>query len=123
MQNIRLVLGGPRSTQPQPDGQASPCLVRERLEELERIPLQSFRYGEELDDVDAALPALVLGHEGLRPPEPPGNFALGEARIPPGCSQELAQRKMFGAVDGSAHAAPEEDDERGKLILLLDYPK
>lgn len=122
MQNIGLV-SGPHLTHLQPDGQASPCLVHERLEQHQRILLQRLRNGEELDDVDPALPALVLRYEGLRAPQPPGDLMLGETSISAGCSQQLSERAMLGRMDGSAHAAPEEDDERDKLILLLDYPK
>ncbi len=59
---------------------------------------------DELDHVEPALTALVLGNERLRPTEPLGDLNLGQPGLLSGRNEQLAQLEMFGRVDRLAHA-------------------
>lgn len=78
---------------------------------------------DELQDIEPTLTTLVFGDEGLWPAEALSDLSLGQLGSFSGLDQKLAQQAMLGTVDGFAHAARLEDDERRKLIPVSDYPK
>ena len=67
-----------------------------------RIDLQRARDREELDHVDAALAAFVLGDEALRLAESIGELLLGEAGLVAGGDQQLDQVHDAQAIAGTS---------------------
>jgi len=55
--------------------------------------------------------------------DPMGDLFLGQAGSLARLDQKFPQSEVMRAVDGLAHAAPNRDNERSKLIPLSDYPK
>src|SRR6266567_3358313 len=78
---------------------------------------------QEFDDIDAALAALVLGDEGLRPFQPFGQVMLGETRLFARLYHQLAKGGLLGGVDGFTYAARARSHRPGRLIPSSDYPK
>src|SRR5687767_7300615 len=58
---------------------------------------------DELDNAEAPLTAFVLGHEGLRLAEAPGEFLLGQAMPLAQRAQLLAEHDLARRAQGIAH--------------------
>jgi hypothetical protein len=63
--------------------------AHQHLEQLRRFPLKRPHDGNELDDINAPLAALVFRDERLWPLEPAGNLLLGEPGGPACTDQEF----------------------------------
>ena len=57
----------------------------------------------QLNHVQAADPALNVADEGLWPAHGFGQRCLGQSRVDPALAQLLAQRIVFGSMDGLGH--------------------
>jgi hypothetical protein len=73
------------------------------FEKLQRIGAKSPGNGDELDNVDPPLAALVFGNKGLRPPELRGQGLLANARFMSRCDKSLEEAGVFRGFEGFLH--------------------
>jgi hypothetical protein len=92
-------------------------------QEPHRIRANNPHDRDEFHNVDAALTALVFGHERLRLAQALCDVMLGEACLLASRYHELAKGILPGRVDGFVYAARARGHRRSKLILASDYPK
>lgn len=90
----------------------------ERPDDLLRALPKDLRDLDELDYVEPAFAAFVLGNEALRSPETLGDLLLGETSLLTGGNEEFSELDVLGGMDRLAHAGRELDAEREKLIPL-----
>jgi hypothetical protein len=73
------------------------------FEKLQRIGAKRPGNGDELNNVDPPLAALVFGNKGLRPPELRGQRLLANARFMSRCDKNLDKAAVFRGFEGFLH--------------------
>ena len=79
-------------------------LAQKRSYEFDGVGAQDFEDVKQLNDIHTAFSALAFRNKRLRPPEPPGEFVLAQARRLAGCRQRFSQSQIRFGVCGFSHA-------------------
>ena len=75
----------------------------ELLDQGDEAHAESLRDLSKLDEIEPALPGLVLRHEALRPIEALGKLTLRQAGVVPRLAKKRRECVLLGGVDGPAH--------------------